>query len=313
MKVAVIYGGSSAEREVSLASGIEVARALTDMGYEVKSYDMSVEVFTQLQEFAPDVVFIGLHGRMGEDGTVQGALELLGFPYVGSGVLASALAMNKRMTKAFLSGFAIPMAQDRLVMQQNRPTDEELIALGNEWGWPLIIKPNQEGSTIGLTLAHFPEEAQEGLNRAFEYDNEVLIERYIAGTEVTAVVVGDPFSPEVLEVIEIIPRAELYDYESKYSQGGSEHIMPARLSPALMEAVKDYACQAYTNLGCQDYARVDFIIGVEGPILLEVNTLPGMTQTSLVPDAARSRGWTFGEFLDRLVQSAYQRAHRQLL
>lgn len=308
MRVAVLYGGTSAEREVSLSSGREIAKALIEMGYEVQSFDVMPELFSQLAQFAPDVVFIGLHGRMGEDGTVQGALEVLGYPYVGSGVLASALAMDKSMTKAILSGYRIPLAKDATVRRARlQEAHEHVLRLAQQVGWPLIIKPNQEGSTIGLTLAHNAEEAAAGLTQAFGYDSEVLVEEYVAGTEVTAVVIGEALEPEVLEVIEIIPKAELYDYDSKYTQGGSEHIMPARLSEEDMRAVKHYACQAYRALGCRDYARVDFMVGAKGPVLLEVNTLPGMTPTSLVPDAARARGISFGQFLDQLVQKAYQR------
>lgn len=309
MRVAVLFGGMSAEREVSLSSGREIANALLLMGYEVQSFDVTGALFAQLADFGPDVVFIGLHGRMGEDGTIQGALEVLGYPYVGSGVLASALAMDKSMTKRVLSGAGIALAKDVTVSRTRlQEARERTVQLAEEVGWPLIIKPNQEGSTIGLTLAHDPEEAMAGLTQAFSYDTQVLVEQYVTGTEVTAVVVGDNESPEVLEVIEIIPQAELYDFDSKYKQGGSQHIMPARLSAQAMRMVKDYAARAYQTLGCRDYARVDFIVAVAGPVLLEVNTLPGMTPTSLVPDAARARGVSFGQFLDQLVQKAFQRA-----
>ena len=173
----------------------------------------------------------------------------------------------------------------------------------------MIIKPNREGSTIGLTLAHDKAEAFAGLQLALTYDTEVLAEQYIQGTEVTAVVLGDAHDPHVLEVIEIIPKAELYDYDSKYTAGNCEHIMPARISEEHMRQVREAAVRAYSQLGCRDYARVDFIIGGSGPVLLEVNTLPGMTATSLVPDAARAQGLSFGAFLDRLIQQVYQRAH----
>ncbi|MCY0901556.1 MAG: D-alanine--D-alanine ligase [Firmicutes bacterium] len=309
MRVAVLFGGRSAEREVSLASGTEVALALGALGYEVETFDVTAGLFSRLAEYAPDVVFIGLHGRLGEDGTMQGALEVLGIPYVGSGVLASALAMDKRMTKAFLAPTGVRMARDHVVRRATLPTLQEAHRIGEMLGWPLIVKPNQEGSTIGLTLAKSPADLIEGCTKALAYDTDVLVEEYVAGTEVTAVVVGPAHAPEILEVIEIVPRGELYDYDSKYSAGGSEHIMPARLSTHAMEQVKAGACEAYRALGCRDYARVDFIVSADGAILLEVNTLPGMTPTSLVPDAARARGMSFGQFLDGLVQTAFQRHH----
>jgi len=309
MRVAVLFGGRSAEREVSLASGTEVALALGEWGYEVEKFDVTEGLFARLTEYAPDVVFIGLHGRLGEDGTMQGALEVLGIPYVGSGVLASALAMDKRMTKVLLASTGVRMARDQIVRRATLPTLHEASRIGDVLGWPLIVKPNQEGSTIGLTLAKSPTDLIDGCLKALTYDTEVLVEEYVLGTEVTAVVVGPPHAPDILEVIEIVPRGELYDYDSKYSDGGSEHIMPARLSASAMEQVQNSAREAYRALGCRDYARVDFIVSADGAILLEVNTLPGMTRTSLVPDAARARGMSFGQFLDGLVQTAFQRHH----
>lgn len=311
MKVAVICGGKSAEREVSLVSGREIAHALRDFGYDVVTMDVTHTLFHELQTFAPDVVFIGLHGRLGEDGTVQGALELLGIPYVGSGVLASALAIDKAMTKRVLTNEGIPVPKGIIYRGTGQEvTLAEAKRIGDELGWPLIIKPNKEGSTIGLTLAGSAAEFCAGIHLGLLYDQELIIEQYISGMEVTVVVTGEPDDAQVLGVIEIVPKAALYDYESKYSQGGSEHILPARLPALMLARVEAYARQAYQLIGCRDYARVDFIVSDQGPVLLEVNTLPGMTPTSLVPDAARHRGISFGTFLDGMVQLAYHRAHQ---
>ena len=311
MKIAVLCGGISAERDVSLNSGKAVAQALAEHGHTVELIDTKQGLLDPLQAFDPDVVFIALHGRMGEDGTVQGLLDVLGYPYVGSGVLASAVAMDKRMAKRVLETANVPLAKD-YVLRSTDPFPDATLAqkLGEKLGWPYIIKPNREGSTIGLTLAHTIDEAVNGMAQALRYDQEVLLEEYIAGTEVTAVVTGDAWSPDVLGVIEIIPKAQLYDYESKYTQGGSEHIIPARIGQDRLREVEEYAKRAYQAIGCTDYARVDFIVSERAPIVLEVNTLPGMTATSLVPDAAKARDISFAQFLETMVQRALSRSKK---
>ncbi len=312
MKVTILCGGISAERDVSLLSGNAVNQALLSKGFATQLLDTGSGFVEDLRSFHPDVVFIALHGRMGEDGTIQGLLEVLGYPYVGSGVLTSAIAMDKRTTKRILMTEQLPLAQDYVLKTTDPVPDRDLAQhLGNTIGFPYIIKPNREGSTIGLTLAHTVDEAVTGMNQALQYDNEVLIEEYIEGTEVTAVVTGDPFAPDVLGVIEIIPKAVLYDYESKYSQGGSEHIIPARIGQDRLQEVEVYAKSAYRALGCTDYARIDFIVGKTGPIILEVNTLPGMTSTSLVPDAAKARGISFEDFLVQMVERSYARSKKK--
>lgn len=308
MKVTILCGGVSAERDVSLASGNAVNQALLSQGFQTQLLDTGSLFIEDLRVFHPDVVFIALHGRMGEDGTIQGLLEVLGYPYVGSGILTSAIAIDKRTTKRILLTEHLPLAKD-YVLKRTDPAPDRALAqqLGETIGFPYIIKPNREGSTIGLSLAHTAEEAVKGMNEALQYDDEVLIEEYIEGTEVTAVVIGDAYAPDVLGVIEIIPKAVLYDYESKYSQGGSEHIIPARIGQDRLQEVENYAKSAYRTLGCTDYARVDFIVSKTGPIILEVNTLPGMTATSLVPDAAKARGISFEDFLVQMVNRCYAR------
>ena len=312
MKIAVIYGGRSAEREVSLNSGGQIIEALKNMGYDVSGFDLLPSVFNDISAFDPDLVFLGLHGRFGEDGTIQGALEILGYPYVGSGVLASALAMDKAQTKRVLSSMNLPVPAHRLATAGVLPTIEDFAEEAvQSLGLPLIVKPNREGSTIGLTLAYTHEEVVEGIFEALKYDPSVLVEEYVKGMEVTVVLFGDTPDPIVLGVIEIIPKAALYDYDSKYQAGGSEHVLPARLPEPIYQQVEEYAKEAYRLLGCQDYARVDMMIGEKGPYILEVNTLPGMTSTSLVPDAARHYGYSFPEFLDLLIQRAFARSKQE--
>lgn len=307
MRVAILYGGQSAEREVSLMTGREVATGLANQGYEVELFDFDASTLVKLREHSPDVVFIGLHGRLGEDGTVQGALEILGLPYVGSGVQASAIAIDKWMTRRLLACVDVPIAPGLLFQRGKCNLEEAARAIGESIGYPCVVKPSREGSTFGLTLARNPEEARRGLLDAFEYDGDVIAEAYIRGMEVTVAVVGEGEEARVLGMIEIVPRGEVYDYDSKYSEGGSIHIIPARLSAGQQAEIETLALRAYRTLGCRDYGRVDFMIGKNGPVLLEVNTLPGMTRTSLVPDAARAAGQSFGEFLRDLVQRAYER------
>ena len=308
MNILVLYGGQSAEREVSLMSGREVAGALRESGHQVRLLDFRRETLPTLFLEVPDVVFIALHGRMGEDGTVQGLMELLGYPYVGSGVMASALAIDKRMTKRVLAREGVPVPGELFAARSAGLDAAQLArAAGEKLGWPLIIKPNREGSTIGLTLAQSEQEAQAGIATAFLHDSEILVEEYISGMEVTVAVVGEAEASRVLGVIEIVPRAQLYDYDSKYTDGGSQHIIPARLSPRVLEQVEAFALLAYRTVGCRDFARVDLIVRDDQPFVLEVNTLPGMTSTSLVPDAARASGLSFPAFLDGLARSALER------
>jgi D-alanine-D-alanine ligase len=308
MRIAVLCGGRSAERPVSLSSGHAVADALRNKGHDVLVHDMDEGTIPALYGEAVDLAFIALHGRMGEDGTVQGALETIGIPYVGSGVLASAVAMDKCLTKRLLSSYGVAVARERVVrVSDTAPFEQVAVAAIEELGTPLIVKPNREGSTFGLTLARTVEQVQEGLRLALSYDDTAIIEEYLRGMELTVAVVGPQCAPRALGVIEIVPKNELYDYASKYEDGGSRHIIPARLSAAELQRIGEISCFAYGALGCRDYARVDFIHTERGPVVLEVNTAPGMTATSLVPDAARESGWAFDDFVDWLVAQAWQR------
>lgn len=302
MKIAVLYGGTSNEREVSLNSGKGIIHALKSKGHEVIGIDFHpnrLEEIIHLKDEAIDMVFIGLHGRYGEDGRVQGLLDMLGLNYVGSNVLASALAMDKQRAKIFFKEAGIPVAKDRLV--QKKTFNKATFSVPFEF--PIVVKPNHEGSTIGLTIASNEHELIEGIEKAFLHDEEVLVEEFIKGRELTVAVMGDFGKEKSLPIIEIISKNELYDYEAKYAPGMSEHIVPAPLDEAVSEKIKRYAVLAHQAIGCEVYSRVDFLLKEnKEPIILEVNTLPGMTETSLFPDAAKVIGLSYADMIEQFIQ-----------
>ncbi|MBA4395045.1 MAG: D-alanine--D-alanine ligase, partial [Desulfobacca sp.] len=252
-----------------------------------------------------DVALIILHGRYGEDGTVQGLLELLGIPYQGSGVLGSALAMNKRLTKALYRQAGLPVAPDRVI---RRGDDRALDSLADKLGWPIVVKPNTEGSSIGIRNAKNSEELSKYIEQAFALDNEILLEEYIKGREITGGVLGNE-TLQALPIIEIIPakQYEFFDYEAKYKEKASEEICPADLPESTTRLAQEYALRAHKVLGLRGYSRTDMIVRGEEIILLETNTIPGMTATSLLPQAAQAAGLTFGALLDRLIELALEK------
>jgi len=297
-------GGRSAEREVSLNTGAQVAAALSGRGYTVASIDTGeIEFIDRIREFAPDVAFICLHGRFGEDGTMQGLLELLDVPYVGSGVLASALAMDKVMSKRFFAEAGL-RSPDYVHLRKGVPwsVEEVTAALGPK----TVTKPASEGSSVGMTIVHSPDELVAGVEKAFACDDDVIVERFEAGVEVTVGVLGNE-SPTALPTLEIVPEHEFYDYESKYLPGMSRHIIPARVSEDARAECERLAVAAHVALGCEGISRSDTIVTSDGTVyLLEVNTIPGMTSTSLVPDAARAAGIEFPDLCSRLVAFALE-------
>jgi D-alanine-D-alanine ligase len=304
IRVVVLKGGRSAEREVSLNSGAQVSAALTSVGFDVAEIDAADDDFpTQLATSEADVVFIALHGRFGEDGTVQGLCELLELPYVGSGVLASALAMDKVMSKLFYTqaGLTTP---DYAVLRRDELFDiDHLVA---SLGEKTVVKPACEGSSVGMTIVHDSTELPGAIEKAFEYDRQVLVERFVAGAEVTIAVLGNE-DVVALPTLEIVPVNEFYDYDSKYVPGMSRHIIPAGVSEEAREECQRLAVAAHKTLGCRGISRSDTIVEPDGKVwLLETNTIPGMTSTSLVPDAARAAGIEFPEFCTMLVEFALQ-------
>lgn len=306
MKIAILCGGRSAEREVSLRSGGQVAAALTACGHSAERLDMDLEAWDHLRRGGYDCVFIALHGRLGEDGTVQGMLELLDLPYTGSGVLASALCIDKSRVNRVLAaeGLAVPAFEEAV--------GDDVEALVERLGLPLVLKPVSEGSTIGLTIARDEDEVASGLVLARRYDRRVIAQRFVSGTEVTVGVLATP-EMQVLPTLEITYDNETYDYDAKYTAGRSHHIIPARITEGARVAVAEAAGLAFQLLGCEGMARVDFIVdGTGTPWLLEVNTVPGLTEVSLLPDAARAAGLGFDELCERLVRHGVARHHEKV-
>jgi D-alanine-D-alanine ligase len=306
LRVAVLYGGKSSERDVSLASGNQVIQSLDPVRYRVTGYDLRDDLARLVAE-APsiDVALIILHGRYGEDGTVQGLLELLGVPYQGSGVLGSALAMNKRLTKFMYRQARLPVARDWTISRGRPFSTEDLIV---DLGFPLVIKPNQEGSSFGVTIVRDKVQLEEGLKKAFQLDEEILVEEYLAGREITCGVLGNT-ELQALPLVEIIPSEQyaFFDTEAKYKEGASREICPAPVSPEVTRKAQEYGLRAHQVLGLRGYSRTDMIVRGEDIFLLETNTIPGMTPTSLLPRAARAAGMDFGGLLDRLIELALEK------
>ena len=299
--VAVLMGGWSAEREVSLDSGRACAEALRERGYAVTPIDVDRDIARVLQAVRPEVAFNALHGRYGEDGTIQGLLELLGIPYTHSGVLASALAMHKERAKDVLRAAGVPVPDGRVVPRQE-------VAARHVMAPPYVVKPVNEGSSVGVVIvsegrSHPPQEIGRD---DWAFGPEVLVERFIPGRELTCAVIGD----KALGVIDIRPATGLfYDYEAKYAEGGSVHVLPAEIKPNIYQRVQQLALTAHQALGCRGVSRTDLRYddtpgGTDEVVVLEVNTQPGMTATSLVPDMAAYAGYSFGEFVSWMVEDA---------
>jgi len=306
MKIAVLQGGRSAEREVSLSSGVQAANALRQRGHEVVQVDLGLNVWDCLRDGGYDCVFIALHGRLGEDGTVQGMLELLGLPYTGSGVLASALCIDKSRANDVLR------AEGLMIPEFEECEGDDVEDLADRYGLPLVVKPVREGSTIGLTIAHDVDVLASGLMLARRYDSRVMVQRFMSGTEITIGILATP-EVRVLPTLEITYDNETYDYDAKYTAGRSQHIIPARIPEEARRAASDAAARAFRVLGCEGMARVDFIVTPDcTPWLLEVNTIPGLTALSLLPDAARAAGVPFDELCDQLVRHGVRRQEQKL-
>lgn len=312
LAVAVLMGGPSAEAEVSRVSAAGVAAALTQAGHRATRIELDAQTNQKLIELAPDVVFPALHGPPGEDGTVQGFLEILGLPYVGSGVHGSAAAMDKSLAKAIFRRAGLPVADDVVIASDCDPADAERQVL-EQLGDRVVIKPLSQGSAIGVTLAANGGDLKIGLRKALEFGGGVLVEPYVLGKEITVGVLDlHGKAPMELPVIEIATaQNEWYDYTNRYTQGRSDHIIPARLPEAVNQRLQQIAVTAHIRLQLRDLSRADFIVTDRDEIvLLEVNTLPGMTPTSLFPDAARAVGYDFPALVDALVNSAFSRAQR---
>jgi D-alanine-D-alanine ligase len=292
-KIAVLMGGLSAERDVSLKTGKAVLKALLENGYDAEAVDVGHDLPGQLRAAEAELAFICLHGRYGEDGTVQGMLEMMQIPYTGSGVMASSMAMDKVITKQLLlyneistPGFVVYRVGDDLAAVLDRCRH-----------FPLVVKPAREGSTIGISIVNDRTELEIGLAEALKHDDLVLIEDFIQGDEVTVSVLNG----EALPIIKIVPKSGFYDYKSKYTPGQTEYLLPAPLEAALYSRLQETSVAACRALACRGAARVDFMVREREFFCLEVNTIPGMTETSLLPKAAAEAGVSFNQLVMQIL------------
>jgi D-alanine-D-alanine ligase len=306
--IALLYGGISSEREVSLKSGQQVFQSLDKNKYDVLRYDTQTDLPKLVAEADRiDAALIILHGPFGEDGTVQGLLELLDIPYQGAGVLGSALSMNKVAAKQIYTQSGIPVPPAQAVRRGEAVNEAECVS---RLGLPLVVKPAVGGSSIGMTIVRSADQLGKALEKAFEQDTVALVEAYIQGIEITGSVLGND-DPQALPLIEIIPGAEheFFDYKAKYTAGLTQEICPARIDAELTAKAQSYACMAHKALFCRGYSRTDMIVRGKEIYILETNTIPGMTPTSLFPQAAQAAGIAFDRLLDRLIELGIQ-AHR---
>ena len=307
-KVLVLMGGISTEREISLKSGAAVAKALGEAGYNVETLDINQNNVSEIAKINPDVCYLALHGKYGEDGCIQGMLEWMGIPYTGPGVAASAICMDKALTKKVLVQSGIPTPKS-LEYTKAECTDVEKIKneLIKELGIPVVLKSPCQGSSIGVVIVRDEASVAEAIEEVFKYGDIMLAEQFVSGVEISVPVVGND-NPEVYPIIEIVPTSEFYDFESKYTPGMSEHIIPARISEKATENVNKYAKEAYEKTGCRGVSRIDFIVDEnDNPYVIEINTIPGMTATSLVPDSARHLGIEFPQLVDKIVKLALEK------
>lgn len=341
LRVAVLMGGLSSERAVSLSTGRMILESLDKDKYEAVPVDAALffgssqrklpgsdievaavaEAEKALARVGPlrsisdavstsdervDVAFIALHGKFGEDGTVQGMLELLGIPYTGSGVLSSALAMDKIMCKRVLRSAGVNVPESIDILSRSDVSKMDLVSMVKPLGYPVMVKPSKQGSTIGMSKVETEGNLQRAVEEAFKYDNQVLIESFVRGTEITVGLLGNT-DPQVLPIVEIVPAKGFYDYEAKYTPGATAKIVPARISENAAAEARRLALVSHKALGCRGMSRVDMIVQPDDSVVvLEVNTIPGMTPTSLLPTAAKAAGIEFPELLDRLIQLALE-------
>jgi D-alanine-D-alanine ligase len=304
MKVAVLKGGSSLERGVSLRSAARVEDALAELGYEAVGIDVGRDLVERLRSERPDVVFIALHGPGGEDGTVQELLEILDLPYTGPGIAACALCMDKVAAKHEIRAAGLPTpdwAAFNATAFRELGAAETLDEIEARLGFPLVIKPASQGSSLGVEFAAGREQVPEALVAAFSYDDRVLLERYVKGRELAVSVLGG----EALPVVEAIPRGgDFFNFEARYEIGRTEYVCPAEIGGEEAARVQEIATRTYETLGCSGFARVDLMLGEEGPQVLEVNAIPGLTDTSLFPMSAEAAGIGFAQLVEKILDSA---------
>ena len=294
-KIAVLMGGPSSEREVSLSSGKAMFAACATLGYDAISLEFENDILSHLDTLkSVDIVLIALHGGIGENGRIQGMFESLGIRYTGSDALSSAICMDKHISKLLAEDVGIATPRWKRIRKGQS-------IYKNEFDYPFVVKPNSEGSTIGLTIVHNENDYDSAVEEAFKYDDEILIEEFISGKEITVSIVGE----DVLPIIEIRPEHGLYDYECKYTKGMTEYICPAELNEDLTKRIKQTAFEVYKLLKCRHYGRVDLRLDNNNQHwFLELNTLPGMTDTSLVPKAAKATGISFEQLIGKIIKQS---------
>lgn len=310
-RIAVLMGGRSSEREISLRTGQAVHQALLRRRYDVVAIDVGDRLYQDLKEQEIAIAFLSLHGLGGEDGLVQGFLETIGIPYTGSGVRASAVGMHKVMTKTLLAAHGIPVPSGTVIREGERPSLAKVLKKA-KLQLPIVVKPVSQGSTIGVTIVRRATQWKEALAVAHRYDSEAMVEGYIPGHEATVSILGTAMNKaQVLPAIEIVAPEGFYDFSAKYQKGKTQYLCPAPLPPKVLQKIEELASRSYEILGCEGAARVDFRITPRGqPYVLEINTVPGMTATSLLPMAAAQAGMGYDDLVERILRSALDRAAR---
>lgn len=310
MRIGVLMGGRSLERDVSLRSGRRVSNALAALGHEVLDLDVDENLVPVLRGENPDLVYIALHGKFGEDGTVQEILEILDIPYTGPGVFSSTIGFNKALSKEIFLREGIPTPPFFVLSAatfQEMGALHALDAAGEKLGFPLVVKPAAQGSALGIRVAASREDLPEAVRTALHYDDRVLLEKYVKGTEVAASILGNE-ELRALPLVETVPRGGFFDFDSRYTPGLTEYYCPARLDEDVSSRATETALRAHRALGCVNVSRVDIIVDGEGvPQVLELNISPGMTETSLLPMAAESAGMDFNELVGLLVRLATEK------
>ncbi len=314
-KIAVLAGGSSFERQVSLRSGARVEDALERLGHEVLAIDVGQDLIQRLRDEQPDAAFVAMHGRDGEDGTIQELLEILGLPYTGSGVPACARAMDKVLTKHLLDEHGVPTPQFFAFNQtafRELGAADALPAIEQRLAFPIVVKPSSQGSALGIKFARTAADVPAALVSAFSYDAKVLLERHIDGRDLAVSVLDGPDGPEALPVVEAVPTggsdSDFYDFQARYEIGRTEFICPAELPDGVTERAQELALRTYELLGCFGFGRIDLMLDTAGDLyVLEANPIPGLTETSLLPQAAEAAGIGFDDLVGRILASAFSR------
>ena len=301
MKIGVLMGGLSSEREVSLASGRAILDALKTKGYDTVAVDVGRDAAAQIARAGVEAAFIALHGTFGEDGAIQGLLEIMGIPYTGSGILASAMGMDKIVSKQMFKAQELLVGPYTVITSEDRKGVDAAV---RNIGFPAVVKPRSEGSSVGVSIVSNKKEMGPAVELAFKYGRAILVEKHIKGREVQVGVLGD----RALGAIEIVPKEAFYNYKAKYEKGMSDHFFPARIPDETYRRTLAAGLAAHRCLGCAGYSRVDFIVDEQGlPYILEVNTLPGMTATSLLPEIARGVGISFPDLVEKILRLALDR------